>query len=49
MKFKLYLTEIEMPPIIVDALTLEDALSMSEDIFGERVLRLEEINEEEHA
>lgn len=51
MKFKLYLGGIEEEPIIVEALTYEDALSMSEDIFGDRVAKLEALveTEVEHA
>lgn len=44
-KFKLYLGGVEEEPIVIEALTYEDALSMSEDIFGDRVARLEKLDE----
>jgi len=45
MKFMLFLSGVEEEPIIVNSLTYEDALSMSEDIFGNRVSRLEKLVE----
>ena len=44
MKFMLYLSGVEEELIIVNAFSYEDALSMSEDIFGDRVIRLEKLD-----
>ena len=45
MKFKLYVGGLDWRPIIIEAQTYEDALSVSEDVFGDRVARLEQVDE----